>query len=321
MLCRRHPGRRFQPRFWRALAAPVLFALAGEGRGGEPPVMPKEPPAVTLSAPAGVLDLTACRRLSLAKQPWLAAAQASLSAAEARARGVAALRVPTCLQPDLPIRRHQSTLGVGIAEAGVRQAEAEAIYAVTRNYFSILFAREQREVAEQVLKNLNDLKDSLAEVVKSGSRANVTARHVEKVGVYLQVVQARIVEAEEGVQRANAALREALGVGREGPLILVDSRLPNYSVAVDLDQVLAPVLARRGELTQVNLAVQLTAEEVEAQGMSRRPTSARLPPHPTSTPSRCRKACATASIGRRPALEMPTSLVGSKAPVRNRCAT
>src|SRR5437870_3666101 len=162
---------------WRRSRGSLLAGLIASGSLGlvGPSVVAQTPPAppmavASAAVSAETFDLAACRQMALARQPALAAAQATLAAAQARARAVEELHVPTFLQPDLPIRRHQAALGVGIAQAGVNQAEAETIYAATRNYFSVLFAREQQAVALQALENLKGLQESLTDIVNSGGR-------------------------------------------------------------------------------------------------------------------------------------------------------
>jgi outer membrane protein TolC len=277
-----------------------------------PPAQPTTVASAPLSAEA--FDLAACRRLALARQPALAAAQDTLAAAQARARAVEELHVPTLLQPDLPIRRHQSALGVGIAQAGVNQAEAEAVYAVTRNYFSVLFAREQKAVALQALDNLKGLQESLTDIVNSGARTDVTRRHIEKVNVYIDIVKGRLPEAEEGVNRATAALREAMGGGPDCPVQVADSRLPDLDFEVNRDQLVALALERRGEMIQANLAAEVVSCEVSAQGTSRRPTKRTFASasdiHAQQVPQGVRNE--EYRPGALP-LEMPVSLVGSKA--------
>ena len=51
--------------------------------------------------------------------------------------------MPVFLARDLPIRRKQARLGVTIAEASLSQAEWETVYAVTRTYFGVVYARQQ----------------------------------------------------------------------------------------------------------------------------------------------------------------------------------
>ncbi len=307
------------PRRWLiAGLAPVTFAVAPLAFCSEPaPAPAPSAPIAIAAAPAaaalaGPLTLATCRQIALARQPAVRAAQDSLAAAVARNEGVEGIRVPTLLQPDLPIRRRQSQLGVQVAQAGVSQAEAEAVYAATRNYFSILYARQQQAVATEALRNLNDLKKAIKQVM--AQRRDVSERHVEKVDLYLKIVEERSVEAVEGEKRALAALREALGLAPDCPLQVAGDRLPAPDSLPGREEFIQLTLTRRGEMTQATLAAELTCLEVKAQDASRH---ARVPTFASASDIHAQQVPGAVHNNEyRPgglALEMPTTLVGSRA--------
>ena len=67
----------------------------------------------------------------MSRQPALAAARASLAAAESGKRGLDSLGLfGNILAPDLHIRKQQACLGISINAAGLQQAEWETRYAV-----------------------------------------------------------------------------------------------------------------------------------------------------------------------------------------------
>ena len=254
-------------RLARGLAAPALLALAGPARADDARV-PDALPAVAPAA-APVLNLSACRQIALEKQPAVAAARASLAAAAARSEAVDRLHVPTFLARDLPVRRRQAALGVQSAQAALAQAEADAVHSVTFTYLAALYARQQVEVADKALVDLKGLQDLAKEIVNSGSRPDVTGRHVDQIGVYILVARARREEAVQGFNRAVSGLREAMGVGPDYPLALADARMPGTNPAVDRDQVIAQAVARRGEVAQAATAAEVTCLEVDAQASNR----------------------------------------------------
>src|SRR5688572_32451858 len=95
-------------------------------------------------APATKLNLDQCIQIGLERQPALAAAQASLNAAQSGYQAVTNLpRTARLVARNIPIRIEQSCLGVTIAAAGLQQAEWETRYAVRRTYYSIQYARLQ----------------------------------------------------------------------------------------------------------------------------------------------------------------------------------
>jgi outer membrane protein TolC len=195
----------------------------------------------------------------------VAAARASLAAAVARAQALEHLHIPTLLARDLPTRRKQSQLGITIQQAMVTQAEGDTLHGVTYSYLTALYAAEQLEVADNALVDLKKLQDLAKDIVSSGSRPDVTQEHVDLIGAYILAGQGRREEAVQGVQRALSALREAMGVGPEYPLVLADRRMPRVDVPVDKDQILAAALARRGEIVQAFTAAQVVDYEICAQ--------------------------------------------------------
>ena len=64
------------------------------------------------------------------------------------------MRLASLISRELPIRKQQAAQGVTIAAAGLDQAEWETIYAVTRNYFSVIYASKQEAVARGLVNKL-----------------------------------------------------------------------------------------------------------------------------------------------------------------------
>jgi outer membrane protein TolC len=244
-------------------AAPVVISL-GSVHAAEPA------PAVASAAanPSPALDLQACRQIALEHQPALAAAQARLAAAVARSEAVDHLRLAALLSRDIPVRRKQASLGIQVGQAALSRAESDTLFAVTYTHLSALYARQQLGVADEAITNLKSLQESIKQAVEDGTRKDVTTRHVDQIGVYLLVAKARREEAVEGQERALSALREAMGVCRDFPLVLADTTLPELKPAVEREQIVALALARRGEVAQAALAAEVTCLEIAAQQTS-----------------------------------------------------
>jgi cell division septum initiation protein DivIVA len=234
-----------------------------------------------------VLTLKACRQIALQHQPAIAAAQATLAAAIDRAEAVANLHTHSLLAPDLPIRRQQAPLGIAIARGGVIQAEADSLYGVTYSYLAALYAHEQLTyVVPEIREKLNSLRDLVTDPSVKKSRRDiilvdppdpVTGRpevnyHAVLVDSYLNTLEGRKQEAEQGQQRALAALREAMAVGPDFPLSSPVGRLPCPSIEPQKEALIALALARRGELIQASNAAAVVALEIEAQGTTNRST-------------------------------------------------
>jgi outer membrane protein TolC len=221
---------------------------------------------VTAAAPASALTLPACLQIAIEQQPALIALRASLAAANTQYQGLEKLHFPAGLiSPDLPIRRRQACLGIRIAEAGLDQGEWDTLYAVSRTYFGVLFARKQQKVAGDLVESLRFYQERVGELVKKGESREWTTSTVDKITIYLRLAETRQAEAIRGVERATAALREAMGVAPECPVQVADEDLPASPATVDRAQIISLALARRGELVQASTASEVVQLEVDAQ--------------------------------------------------------
>jgi outer membrane protein TolC len=231
---------------------------------------PEAQPAAPAAAPAEVfqtLDLAGCINLALQRQPRIAAARASLAAAHDAQRALDDLRIPTIIDREIPVRRQQACLGVTAAAAAVEQAEHETVYAVTRTYYTVVFAREQERVARGVVDSLGAVRDVVRQRVEGAAR-DVTNNDVDRTTSYMRQAQTQQIQAAEGVKRALAALREAIGVGPECHIEVAAGQLPQLDVRLGREDVIAKALARRPELVQAGIFEQETCLEIDAQGTS-----------------------------------------------------
>src|SRR5438270_922431 len=77
----------------------------------------------------------------------------------------------------------------------------------------------------------------------------VTNLDVDVLSLNLKLLRQKEVEAETGILKAIAAVREAVGVGPEYPLHVADGRLPALVQDLNKDALIAMALANRGEIT------------------------------------------------------------------------
>jgi outer membrane protein TolC len=292
------------------LAAPVCLGL-GQWAAAEPAAAPEKVAApvaeAAAPAPAQVLDLAACRRVALERQPTIAAAQASVALAQARAAGLDKLHAIPLVASDLPIRRQQAALGVTGAEAQLEQARWDTLYDVTRSYLSVVYARQQIRVADAALRDLARVREQAKDAGKD--------RVARQAAVYITAVEGRRETAVEGVGRALAALRESMGLPADACLDVADTSLPDLDVKVCREDVIALALARRGEIVQAATVAEVTGYEVTAQdakrfGPTARTFAAATDVHALPIPPAGRGTeYAPAALGP----EMPTLLVGKRA--------
>lgn len=263
------PTRLWHARFVRLMEGvgiPLVLSLV-PGACAQAPV--DVAPTMVVAAPvARALTLAECLSLAQERQPTIAAARASLAAAEEGSRSLQETRIPSAIIHDLPYRRKQACLGAQIAAARVTQAELETRYAVTRTYYTVIYARQQERVARQVVDHLKATQDIARRVLKSGASRDVTTSTVDRVTVYLGLAETRQVQAAEGINQALAALKEAIGLGPECPLQVPDEPLPESAAQPQRAAIIALAQASRPELVQATDVAEVIALEIDAQGTS-----------------------------------------------------
>jgi outer membrane protein TolC len=224
------------------------------------------PPADRAPPPAGPLTLQGCIELGLSRQPALAAARASLAAAESGYQAVENIRFGRFLTPDYRYRRDQSCLGVVIASAGLTQSEWETRYAVRRTFYSVMYANMQKEVIDSAVNKIEDAHKKAKQLVEAGDpKIKVTQIDVDILAVNKEFVKTKQQEATVGIDKAMAGLREALGVGVDYPLKLVDEPLPALVKDINRNEMISLALANRAELQQAQAMNSVTSLEIDAQ--------------------------------------------------------
>ncbi len=251
-----------------ALLPPLLFVIVsltapGSTIAAEPATETQSPP----TAQASTLTLSECLALALQRHPKLAAQRASLAAAADGKKAIDSLRLAALVDHAVSIRRKQANLGVTAACASLNQTECEVAYAVTRTYFTVLYARDQERVVQSVVDRLGAIQKAAKQAVDAGA-ADTTTADVDRATVYLCLAETRRVEAAQGVKRAMAALKEAVGMGSDDPLNVPAGHLPEPAAQPDREQIIAWALSRRGELTQASILAEVICLEVKAQGTS-----------------------------------------------------
>ncbi len=274
------------------LAGLVFGGVASPGAAGEPPPdtdpviestwhecphpvvdedseiqVPEGLPAHAAAPSKITLSLAECLDLAAQRQPRIAAQRASLAAAEDGYRALLTLGPLASLDKELPIRRKQAALGVRAASAGLAGAEQITVYAVTRSYLTVQYARQQEQLADGVVERLTTIRKSAQDMLSSGAR-DVTAVDVNRSSVYLHLAKTRQIEASHGVKRALASLKEAIGLGPEACLDIPPGQLNPPEPNLCEGDVVAWALERRGGLIQAQVFAEVACLEVAAQELS-----------------------------------------------------
>jgi outer membrane protein TolC len=184
-----------------------------------PPISPKTSP--------GKMTLDNCIDLGFQHQPALDAARASLGAAYAGQRALDKMILPRLMMKDFNVRRQQACQGVSGASGSLTQAEWETRYAITRNFFTVQYVRSQREVIDEVLRNLADGRRRAKELFDRGDQdIRITSLDIEALDLQIGLVRTKKSLIEAGELKAFAALREAMGLNYDYPLEIAPVSLP-----------------------------------------------------------------------------------------------
>lgn len=225
-------------------------------------------PAQAPSAPLAErpLRLADCLALSEQRQPSLIVARTRLAAAQSKLASLESLDGPVArMRHELAIRQQQARLGVDSAQADLARLETENRYVVTRAYLSVLYARAQRSILDELIDELTYLRQRVRTSVEKKDRPEWTAATVDLITLYLKRAEARRAEAERGIALSLAAVREALALEPNVCLPIADEALPQSEVRVCREDILAAALARRGEIVISSLASEAAVLETDAQ--------------------------------------------------------
>lgn len=266
-----------------------------------------------------LFSLGECIQIALSHQPALKAVQASQ---QATTLGYSSLQnigpVARLLRRDLPYRQQQACRGIAAAAADAQKVHNEIIYDVTRLYYTVVYARQQQQVADDVVAQLTELVDIGKKLLASPMPGEMNAMKLATMEMGLDKAKRMQSMARIGQQQAMAALYEALGVTPETmPFQVKDKELPIMTQKMELTQemVVQFALDRRPELALAAAGVDAFRLEVLAQQKSpfRRPVNtfavgSDLHAHPVPQSIRDKEY---RPGGIEP--EMPAQLVGSPA--------
>jgi len=257
------------PRCTAPVFLSIILAAIGSLRAEEPIVPPaKNGAAEEAKVEVKKLTVGECIRISLEKQPRLAALQASIGSAQASQRGVSNAPFVVRLTGDHKIRKEQACTGVHAAEVELEQARHDVTQAVVWTYYSVVYAREQVKVAKDAIDFVDFYRDQVETIVKGkdGGNREINQITLNRLVARLAGGQALHIKAQAGYERARAALREAMGVDPAFTFEPADEILPDFAkIELKKDDVIGHALSRRGEIVMASLFSDVATLEAYAQ--------------------------------------------------------
>ena len=247
-----------------ALVAVLGLFLAATVRAqtGEPDV-----PATPVVVPT--LSLAECVAIGLERRPALKAAQASYESALLGHRGIENLPIFASLaRPDLSVRKKQSLQSISVARAGVDKARHEAIYDVTRTYYTYVYARQQEQTAATVISELEvfvKVVERLLKATPADPKSKVTKFTLSGVQNFISEIRLAAFKAELGRRQALVALKESMGGEFERNFVPRDTTLPLLSDAISKEQVIGLAMSRRPEMVMAAAGSEAFRLEICAQ--------------------------------------------------------
>ncbi len=297
------------------LPAPAPLNGAADKNGNGNNKYPETGPELTLGE---------CIAIALERQPSLKAVKHSTEATEAGYKALTNFgTVGTIISPDLEIRKQQAKRGLMATSAEYQKLHNEVVQDVTRLYYTAVYARQQRQLAENVVIRMEFLVEVGRKILEDPKLDPKTLEGFNTIK--LRMMENGLLEAKKlystaaiGRQKALAGLREVMGVDdRTFAFRIKDDSLPvmKQNVPLTKDRVVELALERRPELVLAAAGVDAFRLEVYAQGRipfkrvvptlaSGADIHAKEIPHAVRTPTDYRPG------GILP--EMPTQLVGSK---------
>src|SRR5262249_32675362 len=155
-------------------------------------------------------------------------AQNSLGAAQMAQRGLNEIKIGGRLfAKDLPVRRQQAAWGVNAANANLYQVQCDMDSAIARMYFSVLYARDQTLLINDIVKQLTATVNTGEAILgKEGAPPDLNPVSLQKAKLFLSLARTKQAEAHRGSQLAMAGLREAMGVGADCAFEVAADKLP-----------------------------------------------------------------------------------------------
>ena len=226
-----------------------------------------EPAKPTETGPE--LTLGECIAVAMERSPDLKALRESQRATAASSQALNNIGpIGAVFAPDLPVRKAQAACGLVAAAADIKKKQNELTQDVTRLYFSVVYARQQEAVVEDVVEQLLVLLPVAEARVKAPPPNNIDPGKVSAMKIVIGDTKAFLATARHGSRKAMAGLRQVMAVREaEFPFRVKDKELPVIGAKVHLpkSEVIERALANRPEIALATAGVDAFRLEVYAQ--------------------------------------------------------
>ncbi|MSR30071.1 MAG: TolC family protein [Gemmataceae bacterium] len=213
-----------------------------------------------------VFSLAQLQEMGRASSPLIKAAQAGVDGVAEKQSAIHKMRFLGLISKEIPVRKQQAEAGAVAASASFSQSELDVNFSVAYTYTSIIYARQQLEIADRGITDLTTTGDIAREIVKTGSRNDVSKKQIDQINVYHNFFYGRKEEAVQGIPRAKAGLREAIGIQNlNWDLEPADKVLTLPEVSINKEEMVRLAVERRSEIQLAQAAVDVTCLEVQAQ--------------------------------------------------------
>jgi outer membrane protein TolC len=264
---------------------------------------------------ANKVTLEQCLQMGRERSPLLRAAAINLRSAliGQRALESGSRVINDFLERSMPFRREQSQAGIQAATAELMQTDYDIAYNITRNYYSVVFAKQQLRVADDLLLQMGVYLDFVKEALADGLRG-ITKNTEDVLKLYIAEAEGSRAKAEVGLLNAIAALRHEMNLPQDCMIDVVDTQIPEFKVKLEFETVLNHALCRRGEIMLANAGQEVIHLEVSAQNTAR--FRVRMPTAAAATDLHYKSLPAAAKDGPyRPdplGIALPVYLVGTR---------
>jgi outer membrane protein TolC len=219
------------------------------------------------------LTLGECIGIAMERSPSLRALYKTYDATAASSQALNNIgSIGAVLAPDLPVRKQQAARGLIAAAADIHKKQNELVQDVTRLYYTVVYARQQEAIAEDVVAQIELLVGIAKDLLKSPKPGDINQAKVDVMELGLSEAKNLRSKARHGALKATAGLQQLMNVkDTDFPFRVKDKELTVIGVKVPLTKelVVERALAARPEVALAAAGLDAFRLEVYAQARVR----------------------------------------------------